>query len=223
MANYYELLGLPPHATAIEIRAAYTRDLLGLERSIHPNAARFRAALNEAVDTLLDPEKRSAYDAQLHAKKVKPPKPAKAPKAAKPPKAEKPPKAAEPPKAPKVKAPVAATIAVTPKLAKTVKKERTTALPADPSRQASAYARNGGLACALGGLISAFAYVFSNGNWLLAWAPLLGGVVGLAWWGGRYLRMPKVAWQPDHVLFLGGMILVGVVSAGWVGVTPTTP
>lgn len=204
MANYYELLGITPDATVIQIRSAYTRDLLGLEKSTSPNSARFRAALEEAVETLLDPEKRSAYDAQLRAKKVKPPKAPKAPKAPKP-----------------AKVPKAATIAA--ESPKSVKTARATALPAEPSQQASGCARNGGLAFALGGLISAITYVASNGTYLLAWAPLVVGSLGLAWWLVRYVRIPRAAWRPDHILLLGGMILFGLVSAGWVGLTGTTP
>jgi VIT1/CCC1 family predicted Fe2+/Mn2+ transporter len=96
-------------------------------------------------------------------------------------------------------------------------------LPKDPTQQAASYARNGGLAFALGGLISAITYLFSNGPYLLAWAPLVAGLLGLAWWGGRYLRIPKRAWRPDHVLLLGGLVLFGVVSAGWVSLTGTRP
>ena len=118
----------------------------------------------------------------------------------------------------------ATTIAAeTPRVAKGVKTARPTRVPAHLSQQASVYARNGGLAFALGGLISAVTYMFSNRSYLLALAPLVVGGVGLAWWLVRYSRIPKAAWQPDHVLLLGGMILFGLVSAGWVGLTGTPP
>lgn len=188
MSTYYDLLGLSPKASETEIRSAYARDTLGLQKAVTPDAARFRAVLDEAFATLIDAERRSAYDAQLRnakkAKKAKPPKP---------------------PRVAKVAVPEAAKVA------------------ADPSHQASSYARNGGLVFALGGMISAFTYVFSNRTYLLAWAPLLVGGLALAWWLVRYLRMPKSAWRPDHILLLGGLILFGLVSAGWVGLTGTTP
>ena len=98
-----------------------------------------------------------------------------------------------------------------------------TIVPADPTRQASGYARNGGLAFALGGLLSAIAYVFANGTYLLAWAPLLIGLLGLVWWTGRYLRIPRRAWRPDDVLLLGGLVLFGVVAAGWVSLIGMSP
>ena len=148
------------------------------------------------------------------------PKAPKVAKAAKAPEVPKPPKVA---KAPTVAA--AATVATKP--AKVARREATAesaaSLPKDPTQQAASYARNGGLAFALGGLISAITYVFSNGPYLLAWAPLLAGLLGLAWWGGRYLRIPKRAWRPDHVLLLGGLVLFGVVAAGWVSLIGTSP
>ena len=65
MAGYYDLLGVPRDATEMEIRAAYGRDVLRLNDSPPANAPRIRAALDEALATLVDPDKRSAYDAQL--------------------------------------------------------------------------------------------------------------------------------------------------------------
>ncbi len=73
MATHYELLGLPPHASQDEIRAAYR----ALARRHHPDtqydvdaaaADRSRqtmAALNAAWAVLGDPARRRAYDAEL--------------------------------------------------------------------------------------------------------------------------------------------------------------
>ncbi len=73
MATHYELLGLPPHASQDEIRAAYR----ALARRHHPDtqhdvdpatADRSRqtmAALNGAWAVLGDPARRRAYDAEL--------------------------------------------------------------------------------------------------------------------------------------------------------------
>src|SRR5436190_16021242 len=63
--SYYDLLGVPPHATELEIRSAYGRDVLRLQELASGKVAQFRAALDAAFATLVDPEKRSAYDAQL--------------------------------------------------------------------------------------------------------------------------------------------------------------
>src|SRR3982074_2586558 len=174
MSTYYELLGLAPKASETEIRSAYARDMLGLQGSVHPKAAQFRGALDEAFATLIDPKKRAAYDEQLRRPKPKPPKAPKPPKpqkAPKPPKAPKPQKVAKAPKvadAPKIAMAATAPTTAT-KQAKVAKREATvktaSILPADPMQQASGYARNGGLAFALGGLLSAIAYVFANGTY----------------------------------------------------------
>ena len=67
MAGYYDLLGVPKDATEMEIRSAYGRDVLRLNDSPPANAPQIRASLDEALATLVDPDKRSAYDAQLAA------------------------------------------------------------------------------------------------------------------------------------------------------------
>lgn len=64
--NYYELLGLHPSASVIDIRRAY-RDL---SKRYHPDTAQLAPAiakqefqtLNEAYATLSSPERRAAYD-----------------------------------------------------------------------------------------------------------------------------------------------------------------
>ncbi len=61
--TYYELLGVPSTAGESEIKAAYRR----LAREFHPDSgrpgdvARFRE-IQEAYETLSDPEKRRSYD-----------------------------------------------------------------------------------------------------------------------------------------------------------------
>src|SRR3989454_11619736 len=65
--SYYDLLGVPPHATELEIRSAYGRDVLRLQESASDRVAQFRAALDAAFATLVDPEKRSEYDETLAA------------------------------------------------------------------------------------------------------------------------------------------------------------
>src|SRR5437762_9000709 len=63
--SYYDLLGVPPHATELEIRSAYGRDVLRLQDTASDKVAQFRAALDAAFATLVDPDKRTAYDAAL--------------------------------------------------------------------------------------------------------------------------------------------------------------
>jgi hypothetical protein len=66
MNSYYDLLGVPPNATEMEIRSAYGRDVLRLNESpSNDKVAQFRAALDAAFATLVDPAKRTAYDAEL--------------------------------------------------------------------------------------------------------------------------------------------------------------
>lgn len=66
--NYYELLDIEPHASLVEIKAAYARqlalfrELLG--RKEQPAADRL-AALREAFKTLGDPAARRAYDEKM--------------------------------------------------------------------------------------------------------------------------------------------------------------
>jgi hypothetical protein len=67
VAGYYDLLGVPRNASEMEIRSAYGRDVLRLNDSPPANAGQIRATLDEALATLVDPEKRSAYDTQLAA------------------------------------------------------------------------------------------------------------------------------------------------------------
>lgn len=64
--NYYDLLEVPPSATLAEIRRSYHR----LARLHHPDLNRQALdthikRLNLAYQTLRDPQKRAAYDAQL--------------------------------------------------------------------------------------------------------------------------------------------------------------
>jgi Mce-associated membrane protein len=60
--NLYDLLDVEPDASSADIRAAWRRAIDGLE----PGDRRFRA-FNAAAETLLDDERRAAYDAELAA------------------------------------------------------------------------------------------------------------------------------------------------------------
>src|SRR5690242_16602767 len=70
MLDYYKLLGVKSTASVKEIKAAYKR----LARLRHPDlnggnpeAARAFVQLSRARDILIDPQRRSAYDAQRNA------------------------------------------------------------------------------------------------------------------------------------------------------------
>jgi curved DNA-binding protein CbpA len=67
MSTYYDVLGVPQHATELEIRSAYGRDVLRLQELTSDKVAQFRVALDAAFATLVDPTKRSAYDESLAA------------------------------------------------------------------------------------------------------------------------------------------------------------
>lgn len=166
MNSYYELLGVPPNATEMEIRSAYGRDVLRLQETTSDKVAQFRAALDAAFATLVDPARRTAYDAQLA----------------------------------------------------TATQERV-ADSADDAVDAFRYARNGGLWFAGGGLVTAATYAFSVGTYFLAWGPLLFGGFQLVRGLIRYLTVPGGARQSSHLAMLAGLIAVGVLSAGFVGLS----
>jgi peroxiredoxin len=71
--SYYTRLGIAPNATADEIRAAYERQrarysperLDGVDAEIRRVAAERAAALDAAYTTLIDPQRRAAYDQAL--------------------------------------------------------------------------------------------------------------------------------------------------------------
>ena len=164
MNSYYDLLGVPPHATEMEIRSAYGRDVLRLQESASDKVAQFRAALDTAFATLVDPAKRSEYDAVLAA--------------------------------------------------------TTQADVADAAGDADAafrYARRGGFWFAGGALVTALTYAFSEGTYFLAWGPLLFGGFQLVRGLLRYLTVPSGARRATQLAALGGLIAVGVLSAGFVG------
>ena len=67
--NPYEVLGVPPSATAEEIRAAYRRLTLAYhpDRNPAPQASDWMAQINRAYAVLSDPAQRAAYDRQQQA------------------------------------------------------------------------------------------------------------------------------------------------------------
>ena len=67
--NPYEVLGVPPSATAEEIRTAYRRLTLAYhpDRNSSPGASDWMAQINRAYAILSDPAQRAAYDRQQQA------------------------------------------------------------------------------------------------------------------------------------------------------------
>lgn len=148
----------------MEIRSAYGRDVLRLqEQASDSKVAQFRASLDAAFATLVDPTKRSAYDEALAAA------------------------------------------------------QNNVADAADDADAAFRYARRGGLWFAGGALVTAVTYAVSQGTYFLAWGPLLFGGFQLVRGLLRYLTVPSGARQATHLAVLGGLIAVGVLSAGFVG------
>ena len=68
MANYYEILGVDKNATQSEIKSAYRKLVKEYHPDLHPGdetcATKFKE-INEANETLSDPEKRKKYDFEL--------------------------------------------------------------------------------------------------------------------------------------------------------------
>ncbi len=70
MANYYEILGLTPWASEVQIRRAYRE----LSKLYHPDTTQLSPevavpkfqAINAAYATLSNPERRTVYDQQIH-------------------------------------------------------------------------------------------------------------------------------------------------------------
>ena len=66
--NYYEILGVDKKASQDDIKSAYRKLVKQYHPDLHPNdpnaASRFKE-INEANETLSDPQKRSAYDYEL--------------------------------------------------------------------------------------------------------------------------------------------------------------
>jgi Mce-associated membrane protein len=66
-ATWYDVLGVEPTASTDEIRAAWRAAVADLD----PTDRRFRVA-NQAAEVLLDPARRTAYDAELPAEEPEP-------------------------------------------------------------------------------------------------------------------------------------------------------
>jgi DnaJ-class molecular chaperone with C-terminal Zn finger domain len=70
MANYYEILGLTPWASEVQIRRAYRE----LSKLYHPDTTQLSPevavpkfqAINSAYTILSNPERRNIYDQQIH-------------------------------------------------------------------------------------------------------------------------------------------------------------
>jgi curved DNA-binding protein CbpA len=163
VTSYYELLGVPRNATELEIRSAYGRDVVHLQNEGPDKAAQFRATLDAAFATLVDPVKRSTYDETL----------------------------------------VAAA-------------QSGAEASAEETDDAFGYAMRGGLWFAGGGLVTAATYAFSQGTYLIAWGPLLFGGFQLVRGLLRYLTVPNGARKASHMGLLGGLVAVGLLSAGFV-------
>lgn len=66
MADYYELLGIPPTASVEEIRAAYRKRAVVFHPDKHPGDAEVAkkfCEISRAYDVLADPDQRRKYDA----------------------------------------------------------------------------------------------------------------------------------------------------------------
>jgi DnaJ-class molecular chaperone len=59
-ATHYDTLGVPPDATAAEIREAFAHRM-----QAHPDLGAEREALTAAYDVLSDPQRRAGYDWRL--------------------------------------------------------------------------------------------------------------------------------------------------------------
>jgi DnaJ-class molecular chaperone len=71
MADYYELLGVPPTAPVEEVRAAYRKRAGLLHPDRHPgdsDAVKRFCEISNAYDILADPDQRRAYDASCRKK-----------------------------------------------------------------------------------------------------------------------------------------------------------
>ena len=167
MNSYYDLLGVPPNATELEIRSAYGRDVLRLQESASDSkVAHFRAALDAAFATLVDPTKRATYDAELA----------------------------------------------------TALGDHAEASTEDADG-AFRDALRGGLWFAGGCLVTAGTYAFLQGTYFLAWGPVLFGGFQLVRGLLRYFSVPSSARRATHLAILAGLIVLGIGSAGFVGVS----
>jgi hypothetical protein len=79
--SLYDTLGVPPDATAEEIKAAYRRHLKYWhpDHNTRPDALARAKAINEAYEVLADPVRRADYDRTLAAEGAPPPPPSGTP------------------------------------------------------------------------------------------------------------------------------------------------
>lgn len=64
--NYYEILNVPQDATPVQIKRAYYSLAKKYHPDVNPKMAHLFCNINEAYETLIDPVKRSSYDAILN-------------------------------------------------------------------------------------------------------------------------------------------------------------
>jgi curved DNA-binding protein CbpA len=79
MPSFYDILGLKQDASADAIRRAFRRQAKALHPDKDSGTEAEMVRLNEAYDTLKDPDKREAYDATLRPAYRLPQRPAEAP------------------------------------------------------------------------------------------------------------------------------------------------
>ena len=90
--------------------------------------------------------------------------------------------------------------------------------PAEVSREAYRYARNGAVTFAAGSAITAGTYLVApGGRYYIVWGLVLIGLLQLGRGVRAYLRVPASERQGMQVATLGGIVLAGMLALGWVG------